>query len=271
MANSRTYQGATRDEALARASAELGRPVGELDVLEVVSRRSVGDSSPFIEVRIRIPDVTRGLDEAALFEGFRKPVRSAPALTSSAKPVESAANEARSETADPARTPHDPSRRHAASDGIPAEQLAPKAEAFLADLLRHMRVEARLETDLDDDNVYIDIVAQGGVGGLLIGRQGQTLDALQYLVNRVVLPGAAARGRVYLDTEGYRARYRRKLEEMALKYRDEALRAGKPVTLEEFSSRDRWIIHQALLDDPQVTTRSVGEEPDRKLMIIPRR
>lgn len=270
MANSRTYQGATREEALARASAELGRPVGEPDVLEVVSRRSVGDSSPFIEVRIRVPDANRGLDEAALLEGFRKPAPSAPPPSSPADREESA-EVTRSETAAAARPPREPSQRHAPSDGIRAEQLAPKAEAFLADLLRHMRVEARLETDLDDDNVYIDIVAQGGVGGLLIGRQGQTLDALQYLVNRVVLPGAAARGRVYLDTEGYRARYRRKLEEMALKYRDEALRAGKPVTLEEFSSRDRWIIHQALLDDPQVTTRSVGEEPDRKLMIIPRR
>lgn len=271
MANSRTYQGATREEALASASSELGRPVGELDVLEVVSRRSVGDSSPFIEVRIRVPDQNRGLDETVLLEGFRKPAPSAPPFVSPAERVESAANQARSETVDPARTPREPTRRLVPSDGIPAERLAPKAEAFLADLLRHMRVEARLETDLDEDNVYIDIVAQGGVGGLLIGRQGQTLDALQYLVNRVVLPGAAARGRVYLDTEGYRARYRRKLEEMALKYRDEALRAGKPVTLEEFSSRDRWIIHQALLDDPQVTTRSVGEEPDRKLMIIPRR
>lgn len=267
MANSRTYQGATREDALARAAAELGQTVSDLDVLEVVARHTPGDAAARIEVRVRIPQPGGGLDEAALAAGFRKP--SVPATSSDAST--SPKPEPRRESAPEVPSPRESARRAPSAEGIASDELAPKAERFLADLLRHMGVDARLDTELDDENVYIEIVAQGGVGGLLIGRQGQTLDAIQYLVNRVVLPGAAARGRVYLDTEGYRARYRRKLEEMALKYRDEALRAGKPVTLEEFSSRDRWIIHQALLDDPRVTTRSVGEEPDRKLMIIPRR
>ena len=267
MANSRTYQGATREDALARAAAELGCPVSDLDVLEVVARHTPGDAAARIEVRVRVPQPGGGLDEVALAQGFR---RTATVVT---PPIDggSSASQTRQVTTADALPLREPARPPVPPEGISSEQLAPKAEGFLTDLLRYMGVEARLETEIDDDNVYIDILAQSGVGGLLIGRQGQTLDAIQYLVNRVVLPGAAARGRVYLDTEGYRARYRRKLEEMAHKYRDEALRAGKPVTLEEFSSRDRWIIHQALLDDPRVTTRSVGEEPDRKLMIIPRR
>ncbi|MBK7973751.1 MAG: KH domain-containing protein [Deltaproteobacteria bacterium] len=270
MASSKTFQGVTREDALSRAAAELGRPSSELEVLEVVSKRSSADAAPCIQLLIRVPEAGPGLDEAALLQGFRRP---------SAKVVEAASPRSASTPESPHRlepaaatSSREPSREPRQTDGLSSKVLARKAEAFLADLLRHMGIGARLETELDDDdNVYIEIFAEGGVGGLLIGRQGQTLDAVQYLVNRVVLPGAAARGRVYLDTEGYRARYRRKLEEMAHKYRDEALRAGKPVTLEEFSPRDRWIIHQALLDDPRVTTRSVGDEPDRKLMIIPRR
>lgn len=269
MASSKTFQGVTREEALSRAAADLGRPPSDLDVLEVVSKRSSADAAPCIEVLIRVPDASPGLDEAALLQGFRRPSLKTVEAVSPSRPVTPASPHRVEPVA--ATSSQEPNREPRQTDGVSSKVLAPKAEAFLADLLRHMGIEARLETGLDEDNVYIEIFAEGGVGGLLIGRQGQTLDAIQYLVNRVVLPGAAARGRVYLDTEGYRARYRRKLEEMAHKYRDEALRAGKPVTLEEFSPRDRWIIHQALLDDPRVTTRSVGDEPDRKLMIIPRR
>ncbi|MFN7950318.1 MAG: KH domain-containing protein [bacterium] len=266
MATSKTYHGATKDDAVAQAAADLGCSPPEVDVIEVVMRSSAEGAPASCEVRVRLPEALQGNDDTAILEGFRRPRAAKAAEALPAAPVR---------PAEPARAapPREPTRAAPvpADETAASPELVSRAEAFLRELLAHMGVSARLDTNLEGENINIEIVADKGVGGLLIGRQGQTLDAIQYLVNRVVLPGAAVRGRIYLDTEGYREKYRRKIEELAHKYRDEALRAGKPVTLEEFSSRDRWIIHQALLDDPRVTTRSVGEEDDRKLMIIPRR
>ncbi len=268
MATTRTYQGATKDEALALAASDLGCPTESVEVLELVTRAGVAGAPGGCEIRVRLPEALQGGDETAILEGFRRPQAKPPTSPAPERAVR-AAVVADAPTA--ARGERGSQPRTEAGDSPTPAILAERAEAFLRDLLARMGFTARLQTKLEGENVNIEILADKGVGGLLIGRQGQTLDAIQYLVNRVVLPGAAARGRIYLDTEGYREKYRRKIEELAHKYRDEALRAGKPVTLEEFSSRDRWIIHQALLDDPRVTTRSVGEDDDRKLMIIPRR
>ncbi len=260
MARTKTYTGATRDDAIREAARDLGCAPSEVEVAEIVTRSSAGAvESAAVEIRVNLPAGAGGPAEATLTEGFRQP-RSAPPDPKSTS------------THAPPATPASaavPTGTMGESSSFP-EALAPRAQAFLRELLGHMGIEARLDVDWDGENLYLDMVAEAGVGGLLIGRQGQTLDALQYLVNRVVLPGAAARGRIYLDTEGYRAKYRRKIEDLARKYRDEAIRAGQPITLEELSARDRWIIHQALQDDRSVTTRSVGDEHDRKLMIIPR-
>ncbi len=268
MATTRTYQGATKDEALALAARDLGCSVESVEVLELVTRAGVGGAPGVVEIRVRLPDALQGVDELAILEGFRRRRADAPTTAAPEPTIRSAVL---AEPPASARGGGGGRRRAEEGDSPPPGILAERASAFLGDLLTQMGFAARLQTKLEGENVNIEILADKGLGGLLIGRQGQTLDAIQYLVNRVVLPGAAARGRIYLDTEGYREKYRRKIEELAHKYRDEALRAGKPVTLEEFSSRDRWIIHQALLDDPRVTTRSVGEDDDRKLMIIPRR
>ncbi len=245
MASTKTYAGPTKEAALREAALDLGLDVSEIEIAEIVVRRnSAGVEETRVEVKVRSAPPEDGSAEG--------PAIAPPPAPSPAREMERASQP----------TP--------ASDGASPEALAPRAEAFLRELLGRMDIVARLDIDRDADNVYIDIVGEAGVGGLLIGRQGQTLDQLQYLVNRVVLPGAAAHGRIYLDTEGYRAKYRRKLEDLARKYRDDVVRTGRPVTLDELSARDRWIIHQALFDDARVTTRSEGDDRDRKLMIIPR-
>ena len=151
----------------------------------------------------------------------------------------------------------------------PAE-LAREATAVMARILELMGENAKIEMvdERNEDNVELNIKGDGS--GLLIGRHGQTLDALEYVVNRILarkLKEAAAP--VSIDTESYRARRRRQLHRLALAKGEQAKREHVAVALEPMSPRDRRIIHLALKDDPLVTTRSSGDGFLRSVEIIP--
>jgi spoIIIJ-associated protein len=103
----------------------------------------------------------------------------------------------------------------------------------------------------------------------VIGRRGQTLDALEYLVNRIVSRAEEANGRVMIDVERYRERRREYLEQLAHRLAAKAKQTGRPVTLNPMSPRDRRIVHLTLQDDAQVSTRSFGEGLYRKMTIHP--
>ena len=106
--------------------------------------------------------------------------------------------------------------------------------------------------------------------GLLIGRKGQTLEALQYLVSRIAGEPPGSEGpRVLVDVEHYQERRRRSLEDMALRLGEKAKRQRKTVTVDALSAADRRIIHAALQDDPWVSTKSLGQGAYRRLLIIP--
>jgi spoIIIJ-associated protein len=137
-------------------------------------------------------------------------------------------------------------------------------------ILELMGEKATIEVvdDTSAENVELNIKGDGS--GLLIGRHGQTLDALEYVVNRILarkLKDAAAP--VSIDTESYRARRRRQLHRMALAKGEQAKREHLAVALEPMPPRDRRIIHLALKDDPLVTTRSSGEGFMRSVEIMP--
>lgn len=151
--------------------------------------------------------------------------------------------------------------------------LAERAAKVLAEILRLMGVEARTEVANEDEQaVYLDIHSSSDLG-LLIGKRGQTLGALQLLVaiiaNREQPP--ESRKRIIIDAEGYRDRRERALRAMARSAAQRAVRTGREVALEALNSRERRIVHLALADDPTVTTRSQGEEPDRTVIVSPRR
>ena len=106
--------------------------------------------------------------------------------------------------------------------------------------------------------------------GLLIGRKGQTLEALQYLVSRIAGERFAGEGpHIVIDIEKYRERRRKTLEDMALRLGEKAKRQRKTVTVDALSAADRRIIHAALQDDPWLSTRSLGQGSYRRLLIIP--
>ena len=104
----------------------------------------------------------------------------------------------------------------------------------------------------------------------MIGRRGQTLDALEYLVNRIVARSEdAPASRIMVDVEGYRERRREYLNELARRLAEKAKQTGRSVTLNPMSPRDRRVVHLALQNDTSVETRSQGQGYYRKMLILP--
>jgi spoIIIJ-associated protein len=148
--------------------------------------------------------------------------------------------------------------------------IAEKATAVLREILQRMGVTATVEqkTAANGTEIILDVKAQNS--GLLIGRKGQTLEALQYLIGRIAGERPLSEGpHIVVDVENYRERRRKTLEDMALRLGEKAKRQRKTVTVDALSAADRRIIHAALQDDPWVTTKSLGQGSYRRLLIIP--
>ena len=154
---------------------------------------------------------------------------------------------------------------------IPAEQLDPEspagtAKTFLQEITRLMGVEVTIDMGTDPDgNVYASM--NGDTLGILIGRRGETLDALQYLTSLKVNRGREGYTRVTLDTENYRARREDTLIRLANRMANRAVRTGRRVSLEPMNPYERRIIHFALQGNELVNTHSEGEEPNRHVVI----
>lgn len=140
------------------------------------------------------------------------------------------------------------------------------ARDFLLNLLNKMGVQAKLNVKLKQSNLYIDM--SGAEMAILIGRRGQTLDSLQYLVSLVVNKDREEYIRVILDTENYRQKRKDTLERLAFKLAKRAKKINKDITLEPMNPYERRIIHSALQNNKFVTTKSEGEEPYRKVVIV---
>jgi spoIIIJ-associated protein len=148
-----------------------------------------------------------------------------------------------------------------------ADQAAETAQKTLLDLLRLLEVEASVDLKEDSERILLNIKGDGS--GLLIGRKGQTLDALEYLVNKIVHKGAEDKKRIVVDTENYRSRREDSLVKLALRLADKAKRLGRPVTISPMNAHDRRIIHLALQEDKSLRTWSTGTGLYRKVIISP--
>jgi spoIIIJ-associated protein len=155
------------------------------------------------------------------------------------------------------------------TDPSPAAEngLGGKAQAALKGLLEHLDMEARVELKEDEERIYLNI--QGDGGGLLIGRKGQTLDALEYLVNKMVHKNQEGKKRIVVDTENYRTRREDSLVKLAQRLGEKARQLGRPVTISPMNAHDRRIVHLALQNDRSLRTRSTGTGLYRKVIISP--
>jgi spoIIIJ-associated protein len=143
------------------------------------------------------------------------------------------------------------------------------ARETLENILALIPVEASVSAEQVDGNIALTI--EGDKSGLLIGRKGKTLDALQFIVNRIVNKTLDKRIRVVVDSENYRQRRRDSLTQMALRMGDKAIRIGKPVTTNPLNPRERRIIHLALKEDGRLNTKSKGDGLLKKVVIFPKR
>ena len=150
------------------------------------------------------------------------------------------------------------------------EQTIKAVEQFLKDTLKAMDMDVVITSSIDEDGaLYVDM--KGEHMGILIGKRGQTLDALQYLANRVANKHQSGYVRVKLDTENYRARREETLKHLAKNIAHKVKRNRRPVVLEPMNPYERRIIHSALQSDPYVTTHSEGEDPYRKVVVTLKR
>ena len=257
--------GKTEEAAISAGLAQLGLDRDSVSV-EILERAKTGflgiGSSP---ARVKI---TYEAPEEPVAEEKPAPVaqEAAPkAEPQQAKPEKAEQKEqpkaAQAQAAQPeAPKPEKPAK--AVATGDKAERI----EAFLTGLMEHLDNDARPVITLNEDGSYhVELV--GSDLGALIGRRGETLDAIQQLTNYSINRGQNKRVRIHLDAENYRAKREETLERLARKTASKALKYHRNMTLEPMNAYERHVIHAALQDFDGVTTYSTGTEPNRRVVV----
>lgn len=251
----------TVDEAVAEGLTELGLTTEAVDVevLDGGSRGIFGVGSRQARVRLTVKSTSPSVDASP--EKPEPTRRKAPSRRDAAAPDQSGEKEALIEVSEDAFNVLD-------------DNLLYISRQTVADLLEKMKIRAHIEVrygDPDEEGqrpVLVDV--QGDDLAPLIGRRAEILNALQYIVNLIISKQVEHWVQVVIDVQGYRARHERQLRQMAQRMADQAMKAGRRQVLEPMSASDRRIIHLELRDHPNVSTLSVGEEPTRKVTIIPK-
>lgn len=148
------------------------------------------------------------------------------------------------------------------------EEIERRIRTFLADMFKAMDMEVEVKINFNKKDECVDVELLGNNMGVLIGKRGQTLDSIQYLISLVVNKGKEKYVRIKVDTENYRNRRKETLENLAKNIAYKVKRSKHPVSLEPMNPYERRIIHAALQNDKYVSTRSEGEEPFRHVVIF---
>ena len=140
------------------------------------------------------------------------------------------------------------------------------SKQYLSDLFKLMNVEADTEITLDEDELHVELI--GKKIGVLIGKRGETLDSIRYLLSLHIGRFTDEKIRVVIDSEGYLAKREQALQKLAVSIAHKVKKTRRRVILEPMNSYERRIIHSTLQDDPYVKTVSEGEEPYRKVIVV---
>lgn len=260
----------TIDEAIERGLAQLGLPRDqvEIEIIKEGKRGVFGLGSEDAQVRL----TPRGAASIEIGEQAESSTPESVAEISEPSPSpEPDTTEAESSSQVPEQPVTDPAAVEDQSEDVEAV-----AKKYLSDLLALMGIEAeitsRMSTDLVEEGErplpVLDIT--GKDLGILIGRRSETLRALQYMVRLMVSKQMRSWQPIIVDVESYRVRRRRSIRQMAKRMAERAVATRKKVVMEAMPAYERRIVHITLKDDPQVFTKSVGSDDNRKVTIIPK-
>ena len=243
--------GRTMEEAIAAALAELGKSEEEISV-EVLERAKsgflgIGAQPALIRVSYEVPDepAEEKKEAPAPKKTEKKP---------EAKKAEEKKPEPKKAEKKPAPAPVDETGEFAA------------VRAFISGLMERMGVEAEIEISRRD-NGGINVKLSGSGMGAIIGRRGETLDAIQHLTNYVVNRDSDKHMHISVDAENYRAKREESLTKLAEKMAEKAIKYKRSMALEPMNSYERHVIHTALQNYEGVTTSSTGVEPNRRVVV----
>jgi spoIIIJ-associated protein len=257
------FSGRTVEDAVAQAEAELGerREALEIEVVSQGSRGVFGIRSESARIRVRRSSAQVGSPELGSGIATRAVRREPSAATTEAEV--SATAQSGFALASPAATKTAPRRTSQNGD------LATEASEVLRQLLHTMGFD--VEVSVQNEENPLTLAVSGENLGILIGRRGDNLSALQFMVNLILSKNRRQWPRVVLDVENYRARREESLRSLADRVAYRVRRNGRPFTLEAMPASDRRIIHLALRDRPDVETYSIGEGPARRVVVAPKR
>lgn len=273
--------GRTVEEARQAAIEELGvasESEVEFEVIDEGSKGVFGLGLKFARVKARlVGEAALGAEESS--EAAQESVLVAGANLESSAQVSKPSRRPRTprstaEPADfepPAQASLPPPTRRVlpkVEPDAPQARILTQPQEILSSILELMNLEGTVTSREEAGTVWLDI--SGPEMGVLIGKQGRTLDSLQFMLSLMVNRRAEERTMIQVDVEGYRARREQTLKEMALRLARTAAEEQRRVFLDPMQPSERRIIHLALAEHPEVTTFSQGEEPMRKVVIVPR-
>lgn len=276
----------TLEEAITKACVELGVPSDMLDY-SVVSQGNNGflglgfGAKPYIISAKVKKEETKAAPSENKKSAPVKDVKEVSKAVNKVKDEKSLRNERKAEASEPVKAPEAKPEKilkdeqvqknneirtnEPSSDKDPGE----RARVFLQNLFNSMEMNINYSSKYDAEKNELIINLSGDDMGILIGKRGQTLDALQYLTSQVVNKHQSGYIRVKLDTENYRERRKETLETFAINMARKVRRNNRPIVLEPMNAYERRIIHSVLQGESDVITRSEGEEPYRHVVICP--
>jgi spoIIIJ-associated protein len=272
----------TVEQALAQGLAQLGLPATavSIEVLDSGIKGLFGLGGRQVRVRLTVND-PNAPSAAPAQVGPPAPTAASPRRGAdggrNARPGRSSPKRASGASPEPPeKTQPKPPVKTPPSIELPLDghdAILDTSEAIISKLLYHMGLEAQVSAhygEPHDNRRPIMVDVRGGDLGILIGRHGETLDSFQYISALMIGKETGQFVHLVVDVEGHRDRRERQLRQLAQRMAEQVLKTGRKLTLEPMRPAERRIIHLELRDHPAVTTESVGEEPHRKVTIIPK-
>ena len=264
--------GKSIDLAIESALTQLGLGRDDVSVQVLAQAKpgflGLGATPAKVQVTYEAPDPVPAAPKSAFGSASRSKPKAAPVKAPEAPKAEPKAEAPKAEPKPKQEKPKAEPKPVAPKEFAPAApgSVEEKIEQFLKGLLEHMNSEAVPHCWKADDNTY-NVELTGEDLGYLIGRRGDTLDALQHLANYSVNRNVEGHIRINVDAESYREKREESLRRYAQKKAQQVLKAHRRTTLEPMNAYERHVIHSALQDTDRITTYSVGTEPNRRVVV----